>query len=1316
MDMEELKVNIFYFFREKFYTSALNASKEGIGKFKGNSCFHLFHALALVSNNHIEEGIQVLESIISENDIKLSVIIALMYSNKLLGVSNKEVYFKLDAQMKETRKVAEPIDFFYSGFVLFALNKLEKSLDYLDKALTLQSGLLECWTLKGWVLLELKKSGKKSVAIISEVFLQSLQSRPNLDSFLGLGEAYLYENNYEEAQSVANKTVVRYPNMDLPLLLKLKVQLAMQEWDHIDETLSRILTLNNNSLDALRTLILITICRDANYNEAIKSIKKFMSVFDCIEPKNGPFLLETAKLFSEVCEGNADVLQETYTMMEEAARNFPDNANFFCELGFHCLIQNEIKGASRFFKSALKIEHSSTKALIGSIIVDLEQNGVSEQLKEKIEHLLDIKGAQNSSITMLLKAKMSETEEEAISCLNKASDYHLNPLKHYPYSVSFLKYLNPHFMLQLAKEYLKYIPFVSDFTYTIKPRTPSAVAIAVENILTILHKACSGMVEPLFLLAKIQYHLIGDVNNATANLEILLKKDNLPSEAYLLMAQIQICNGTYERASQILEEGLSIDFKLRENPIYHFINGIIQKRMNTLQESIKSLTTAISIISEKQSKDSKLQAYNIDINEKAAIFIELIDAHNQIGQVDEAMKLLEEATEELQKTPEESRIVLLCAEQAVNHNNIQGALELLGKVDSSDPYYSQARTRFANILLEFRKDKHAYLDCYLEMVSENACIETYMLLGDAYMTVLEPDLAIETYQKALKENPRDPYINQKMGETLVFAHYFHKAVDFYKEAIELTNHADLKLQLAHLYMQMREFIKAEHLLISEIEVESTNNIDDLNFLQYKTKLLNLLATIQEKAGNKAGALITLKDARDNQNRVKKRLAIELPRVPQSEIDILVSIYTKLAEMSIQNKDNDEAINYYKEACEVQPENVSILGALAKLYIQMNALELCQQTCGTILDIDSENEEASLLMADIAFHKVDFDMALFHFTQLLAKQPTNWNALVRLVEVMRRTGNLEDLPEYLNNAENMCENPLKEGGLLYSKALYQWYAGNLNSALRNFNITRQDLDWGLDSIYNMIEICLNPEDDMLTDQLMDNDDLEYRDSRSMALKTADRLLKELKQKLGESVLKYKLMLNFRLLATKEKPLVEQGLEAFIALASQNVYKDNIGVILGMSTAYTLLKQSQRAKNQLKRVVKNSWTFEDAEYLEKCWLLLADYYIQSGKYDMASDLLAKVTYYNKSSRKAYEYLGYVSEKEQKYKDAAANYELAFKYTGKSNASIGYKLAYAHLKSKNYPDAVDVAQQVIKLNPEYSLRIKKDILDKSMSNLRV
>ena len=49
------------------------------------------------------------------------------------------------------------------------------------------------------------------------------------------------------------------------------------------------------------------------------------------------------------------------------------------------------------------------------------------------------------------------------------------------------------------------------------------------------------------------------------------------------------------------------------------------------------------------------------------------------------------------------------------------------------------------------------------------------------------------------------------------------------------------------------------------------------------------------------------------------------------------------------------------------------------------------------------------------------------------------------------------------------------------------------------------------------------------------------------------------------------------------------------------------------------QTPRARNQLKRVAKNTWNFEDAEYLERCWLLLADIYIQSGKYDLAQDVI-------------------------------------------------------------------------------------------------
>ncbi|GFV68422.1 tigger transposable element-derived protein 6 [Trichonephila clavipes] len=56
------------------------------------------------------------------------------------------------------------------------------------------------------------------------------------------------------------------------------------------------------------------------------------------------------------------------------------------------------------------------------------------------------------------------------------------------------------------------------------------------------------------------------------------------------------------------------------------------------------------------------------------------------------------------------------------------------------------------------------------------------------------------------------------------------------------------------------------------------------------------------------------------------------------------------------------------------------------------------------------------------------------------------------------------------------------------------------------------------------------------------------------------------------------------------------------------KDHAGAILGSAMAYLVLKQTPRARNQLKRIAKTTWNFSDAEYLEKAWLLLADIYIK------------------------------------------------------------------------------------------------------------
>lgn len=284
-------------------------------------------------------------------------------------------------------------------------------------------------------------------------------------------------------------------------------------------------------------------------------------------------------------------------------------------------------------------------------------------------------------------------------------------------------------------------------------------------------------------------------------------------------------------------------------------------------------------------------------------------------------------------------------------------------------------------------------------------------------------------------------------------------------------------------------------------------------------------------------------------------------------------------------------------------------------------------------------------------------------------------------------------------------------------MFEWYTGNPNAALRFFNNARRDLEWGQQAIFNMVEICLNPDGDLPNDNLTEpGDDIELRESRSMALRTADRLLKELKPKAGmdNEALNFRLVQGFLNLATRIRYNVELALLDFTNLAQQPEYKDHVGPILGMATANIMLRQGQRAKNHLKRVARNNWTFEDAEYLERSWLILADLYLQANKLDMATELLDKVITHNKSCVKAYELSGYIAEKEQAYKLAATRYDLAWRFGGKSKPSIGYKLAFNHMKTKRYADAIDVCQQVLKLYPEY-VAIKKDILDKCRNNLK-
>ena len=53
--------------------------------------------------------------------------------------------------------------------------------------------------------------------------------------------------------------------------------------------------------------------------------------------------------------------------------------------------------------------------------------------------------------------------------------------------------------------------------------------------------------------------------------------------------------------------------------------------------------------------------------------------------------------------------------------------------------------------------------------------------------------------------------------------------------------------------------------------------------------------------------------------------------------------------------------------------------------------------------------------------------------------------------------------------------------------YFRYIGYPNEALKHFNMARKDTDWGDRTVTNMIEICINPDNETLGGETFENMD-------------------------------------------------------------------------------------------------------------------------------------------------------------------------------------------------------------------------------------
>ena len=1307
-----------YYCRENYYRHVQNAALEGLKKYGNDPVLKFFYGYSLVLEDRIQEGLRELDALKDKRDVNLCATIALIYAHKKCKTVDREAVQELDAKLKDERKHAGEKGLYFAGLFLFHVGRHDKAKDYIDRMLKMNSTSKEGLAIKGWIeLLSGKEANmKKSTKYFDESLSQD--GSKDIDALFGKSRCLEMRRNFSGSLELINQVVVAYPNFVPGLVEKMKVQLSLQDWEQTIEVAQRALNIDPSCLEAKRYIILQLLCRDGNYQEAANKLGELLQEMDRIEPKN-PYLYDNyAKTFSRVSGRNQQVLQQTYYMQERAVSLENTTSDYVTELGYELLMQGRVKDAMKCYRNAMKLDETSVAALTGIIRCQLTEN-LLDEASQQLEFLNEIqqsigKSAELSFLSAILARKKQKGPERVQELLHESVDSHFATLRGLPLGPQYFTSMNPDFIVQIINEYLIYAPQQPGQL----GQPPNPILKRCLQVLDPLTRAVPGLLEALYLMGKVKF-LLGDIDAAQSTLQHCLDRDNTYSDAHILMAQIHLHQNNFKLANQSLEVGLSYNFEVRDHPLYHLIKARINKKQGDNEEAVRTLQLAMTLpgvrqVGPRSSAGGKKKGGQITVNDRVSVFLELADAHLALNQQHEAAKVMQDAIHEFQGTPEEIRIMISNADLAVGRGDIEGALAMLRNITPDQPYFIQAREKMADIYLHHRKDKRLYASCYRELVDKNPSTHTCLLLGDAYMSIQEPEKAIEVYEAALRKNPRDAALASKIGKALVKTHNYGKAINYYEAALKSGGQQFLRHDLAELLLKLRQYDKSEKVLKQALDKESSN---DLESLIDEAKYLVLLSKVYHKRNQIDESMTTLSKARDTQIRVLKRVQVEQPDAVPAQKQFAASICSDLAKHAITQRDYDRAIKFYKEALVYNDNDGKLMLELARLYLTKEDLDACQHQCMTLLKNDKENDAATVMMADLMFRKNEYDSAMFHFQQLLQRRPDHYEALAHLVDLMRRAGKLEEVPRFLEMAENASSRASLDSGFSYCKGLYEWYSGNPTVALKHLNKARRDSEWGLLATYNMIEICLNPDNDTLGGEVFESVDMdngganaERSDNEHAGLRTAQKLLHELKPKPGD--LKAMVLENMALIGTKNKSNVEKALAALMDVVTNE--REHIGALYGVAAAYMVMKQTPRARNQLKRIQKATWTMEDAEDLEKSWLLLADIYIQSGKYDMATELLKKCLQHNKCCCKAYEYMGYIMEKEQSYKDASKNYEMAWKYGNKNNPNIGYKLAFNHLKAKRYVDAIDICHAVLLAHPNYP-KIRKEVLDKARCSLR-
>lgn len=1172
---------------------------------------------------------------------------------------------------------------------------------------------------RGW--LELMKSGenKTSGENAQTHFEEALAQDGNyIEAFFGQSRCGEITKKTNVTQNAVNEIQMNHPEYVPGLLEKCRMSLLIQDFAQLSEVINDTQREERNNLIAHKYWALYGMVSEGSHDLAQEKYERLSELIAQTEPTNSEFMIGCAKVMSRICGRSNAIINISIKMLEKCKNVDATNVETQTELAYNYLMVDEIEKAYNHYKDAASLDMAKPDPIIGMIrtqILKHEYDDAESQL-EFLNEICSSMGGKTAEIAYLegqlwsrksLQRDNFNAMEENLKGSNKALDealkLHIMASKAVPYSFEFYIKLNPDFLLSLAQEFL----YHSDFSLNqIKeriqnPTSPTHLVGKAAKLLDTVVKRVYGLI-PGYMLASKAKLINGNINGAKLSLEKALQFDPKNEEAHILNAIIVYSNGNLEAATNSIKEALANNFEIINNPFFMLVKGQIEIEKGELDEGLKTLIRTYNLPGvknldeyKKAVKNKYMTVIEFSENVRAQIFIMTSKAYALNNNFIDCKKVMEEGIVEFAGSDEEPVILLGNADLAILQNDLKKALGILKSVEPTAKGYMVARKKLADIYLKNMCQRRQYAKCYYDLAIAFPTFENYLLYGDALMNIQEPEEAKLAYEEAKNQNPENEIIIRKIGKAMACTHNYQEAIKYYEDAIYMNNKKNVDQQLDHAKLQ----VKLNHLdkatefqdktsFVDEYQDKTLEiikrNIDGLITLSKLHKKRALMNQEDQDGQNIAEYLDCLTKAYNQQQEAIERAKYEGGKA-EDERKICSEFAENLANVYIEFENNiEKAYEFFKEAFKYNNNNYELILAMADINMLEEQYEDAEEKCKKVLNLAPNNPKALWILGHVLMAQNEIEKGVFGFAKVYKRDETNFIALALMFMFMRKNGKLCDIKAELDKINEKMGHT-NEPGLCFCRGLYYYYRKNPQEALNNFQRARRSKLYSEYTLQVMIDIYLNPDQDILFSHV---ENLRVKTFDDHNLDAVEVLINELPQKTlseeKDTLTSYLTMFKDQAYPDAEKVLEEileenpKFIPALNAQALLRVLRKNVG--------------GKPVKDILRNMSKGcTYNPRWGEECERCWILVADYLISINKLNIAEKEIQKILKYNQSSIKAYEYYGIINEKMEKWEEAAEYYMQAWAITEELDNGIGYRLAGMYLKSNSYVQCINICKKV-------------------------